>query len=145
MKKLLLVITVVALLIGMFSFAAYAYGPCGGGRGFGWLKSLNLTDTQKQQIKTIRQNFYQNTKSLRQEIRQDNQALMKLWKADTLDQTAITAQSSAIIPLRIQLVQQTHAMISSIKAVLTQAQLTQLANQKQNHRGCHGWGMCGCF
>ena len=147
MKKIILIITMVALLIGSFTFVTLAFGPRTGPgwgcrvSGFGF-KKLNLSDDQQHKLLTIRQEFQKNTLSLRQDMQKKRQELRQLWTAETLNQSAIDAKTKEMNALGIQLVQKMREQFEKAKTVLTPEQLKQLEAMKQHRReGDRGCGM----
>ena len=83
MRKLMVVVSVMALLLCGAAMVAYAQGPEGGphggfggpgpgGHGMGMaLRELNLTDAQKAQVKTIMQANHANMKTVMQQMEQN--------------------------------------------------------------------------
>ena len=83
--KLMVVVSVMALMLCGTAMMAYAQGPEGGphhgwggpGGGMGYLaRELNLTDAQKAQVKTIMQANHANMKPIMQQMEQNRVALL---------------------------------------------------------------------
>ena len=86
MKKWMVVVSVLGLLVCGAAMVSYAQGPgphkdFAGGPGHGpgmgmMLHELNLTDTQKAQVKSIMQLNHAAMKSLMQQVEQNRQAIL---------------------------------------------------------------------
>jgi Spy/CpxP family protein refolding chaperone len=148
MRKIILIITITALMTGFFAFSAMAYGMGPGMRPMGHFRNdLDLTFDQQQKILAIRQDFQKDTLSLRFDLQEKNLELRQLWEANPLNQTAIEAKTKEVTDLRVQMTTKAQAMHEKIKSVLTAEQLKKLNdNNRQNygpgpgrrggHRGC---------
>jgi Spy/CpxP family protein refolding chaperone len=102
---------------------------------FGAFRQLNLTDQQRQQVRSIMQTQFQSTQSQRQELGQ----LMQKRSAGTL-----TADDEARLKaLRMQLRQAEQGVHAQLLAVLTPEQKTQLQEiikTRRENRGKLGPG-----
>jgi Spy/CpxP family protein refolding chaperone len=147
MKKILLIGLALVMLVGMVAFAAMAAGdgwgcgPRGEHHRFAMMDKLNLTLEQRQKMLEIRQGFEKDTLALRYDLRQKNQELRKLWRADSLDSNAIQSKSNEIIALRIKLVTKMRVMRDKMKSILTPEQLKILQDHRHFHKPDGSQGM----
>ena len=72
-------------------------GPGGpGGFGLPGLRELELSDAQKEQVKTITQSHRDEVQKIAERTREAHRAIDQASSADTLDEAAIRAQSTAL-------------------------------------------------
>jgi Spy/CpxP family protein refolding chaperone len=148
MKKILISLTIAAMLIGTIGYTVLACGPAserrqgpdgrmgmrnGGGNGFA--EELKLSFEQQRKLLTIRQQFQKDTQDLRFKLQQKNLELRELWSARTLNQAAIESKAQEVTALRVRLKTQGRAMLDKVKAVLTPEQLKLFDKGAGAHRG----------
>jgi Spy/CpxP family protein refolding chaperone len=108
-------------------------GP-GGPGAFGPLAGLNLTDAQKEQIKSIHESFDESTKALRDQMR----ALHDQDTSDPLsgnfDEAAFRSAAEARAKIQVEMEVQQAKMMSQIANILTPEQKTQLAERHARTR-----------
>ena len=93
------------------------------------LAEMNLTDAQKQQVRTIIQTQAQNTKPQREELRQ----LMQQWRTGTL-----TPEGQARAKeLRQQLMESRKGVHTQMQNVLTAEQKVKLQEMREQRRANH--------
>ena len=93
------------------------------------LAEINLTDGQKQQVRTIIQTQAQNTKPQREELRQ----LMQQWRTGTL-----TPEGQARAKeLRQQLMESRRGVHTQMQSVLTAEQKVKLQEMRELRRANH--------
>ncbi|WP_130618330.1 Spy/CpxP family protein refolding chaperone [Dyella amyloliquefaciens] len=132
-----------ALALAPFAIAAAAGqdgGPHGGhgGHAFaGEYSKLNLSDTQKANIKQIMQNAFSQTKTQRQNLRQQREAFEQMAPNASGYQAAATALAQAEGAAATARVQQRAAIRAQVYAVLTPAQQAQLATLKAERQARH--------
>jgi Spy/CpxP family protein refolding chaperone len=133
MKKIMLMVTLVCLLMGIFTVSAWAQP--GNRLGPGGLRSeytarlghkLGLTLEQRQKMLAIRQDFEKDTLDLRIDMRNKRQELRNLWTVDPLDQKAIDGKTRELNGIRIQMINKGRLFRSKLKAILTPIQLKKL-------------------
>lgn len=132
-----------ALALAPFAIAAAAGqdgGPHGGhgGHAFaGEYAKLNLSDAQKANIKQIMQNAFSQTKTQRQNLRQQREAFEQMAPTASGYQAAATALAQAEGAAATARVQQRAAIRAQVYAVLTPAQQAQLATLKAERQARH--------
>ena len=124
-----------ALAVGSFAVAAQAgphggWGHHGGGHGMLALGKLNLSDTQKANIKQIMHSSFAQNKSQRQALHQQKQAFEAMSPTDPGYQAAAASLAQAEGAATTARVQQMANVRAQIYAVLTPAQQSQLASMK---------------
>jgi len=97
------------------------------------MQALNLTDAQKAQAKTIFQQARQSAQPLREQLKQNHQALAAAVKADDVAQIrSLSTQAGA---LRGQMMAVRSEAMAKFYATLTPEQRTQAAQlRQQKHR-----------
>jgi Spy/CpxP family protein refolding chaperone len=146
--KLIVVVSIMALLLCGAAMMAYAQGPGhdgmggphgmgGPGHGMGFLgRELNLTDAQKAQIKTIMQANRANMKPVMQQLEQNRQALLTVTANGAYDAAKIQALANQQALLQAAMTVQHEALQHQIYTqVLTseqQAKAEQLRTQEIN-------------
>ncbi|RAO77814.1 Spy/CpxP family protein refolding chaperone [Dyella jiangningensis] len=132
-----------ALALAPFAIAAAAGQDGGphdgwhGGHGHefaGAYAKLNLSDAQKANIKQIMQNAFSQTKTQRQNLRQQREAFEQMAPNASGYQAAATALAQAEGAAATARVQQRAAIRAQIYAVLTPAQQAQLATMKADRQ-----------
>jgi Spy/CpxP family protein refolding chaperone len=150
MKKTILILTIVALLTGVFALVAFAYGRgCGGcsmGYGASYNNVLGLTLEQQEKVLAIRQEFQIATQTLRFELQKKNLELQNLWLTEPQNQAAIDAKIKEITILELALTKKNLEMRDKIASVLTPEQrLLWNSNGMMGGLGCGGGCMgMGC-
>lgn len=135
LKRLALILSVVA----MTAFSGFAQADDGGYKGnhrhFGKFiaKKLGLSDDQKNQAKAIFQN---NTtgKGLLTNLRAERKNLAALIHADSVDESAIRAESAKIASIQADLNVNRAKVDAQFRAILTPDQLATLKALKQKHK-----------
>jgi len=127
--KLLVIASVLALMVCGTAMLAFAQGPGpegmaghhgmgGPGHGMGFMaRELNLTDPQKEQVKTIMKANHANMKPVMQQLEQNRQALL-----------AATA-NGAYDPAKIQLLANQKAQLAAAMTVQHEALQHQIYTQ----------------
>ena len=144
MAKIAVLFCITALTA--FSGIAQAnYGGCGGGH-FGKHehqdfkkieKKLGLSDAQKAQAKTIFQGNREAMKSVFESIRTEQKNLQALIHAETIDETAIRAETAKIAGIQADLNVSRAKTGAQFRAILTPAQLVTLKTlHKKDHKKC---------
>lgn len=143
--KLMLVASVTALLLCGAAMVAYAQGPGPGGMGHhGWggpgpgmgfmARELNLTDAQKEQVKTMMKANHASMKPVLQQMEQNRQALLAVTANGAFDTAKITALANQQALLQAKLIIQHETLKNQIYTqVLTpdqQAKAEQLRTQE---------------
>lgn len=143
MKKMIVGLVVVALVAtagmamaqgwgrgmgyGPAPYAGYgpAYGPGYGPKG-SWGPALNLTAEQNQKMQAMREGFFKETLSLRNEMQTKQLELRTLWAQANPDQEKILAKQKEINALRAQLQEKRTQHQLEMRKVLTPEQQAQL-------------------
>ena len=127
MKRTIWIFIAAILVISMFTCVAWA------GSDFETddyimdnNNGLNLSLEQQQKIMAIRQQFENDTLSIKNDLRVKEKELRQLWAADPLNQSAIDNKTKEVNSLRIQLITKRRAMFAQMKAVLTPEQLAKI-------------------
>jgi Spy/CpxP family protein refolding chaperone len=139
MKKIILIMTIVALMTAVCSFAAMARGR--GMAGVFW-NNLNLTSQQQQKVLAIRQDFQKDTLALRFDFQKKKLELRRLWAAQPLNQAAIDAKTKEVTALKVQMTTKNRTMREKLKGVLTAKQLKML-DDSNRHKFSPGFGRAG--
>jgi periplasmic protein CpxP/Spy len=133
MRKLVVVGSVLALLLCGAAMIANAQGPEGGphkawggpGHGMGMmLHELNLTDAQKEQVKTIMKANHASMKTVVQQMEQNRAALLAATANGAYDAAKIQALANQQAQLQA-------AMIVNHEAVQHQIYTTVLSSEQQ--------------
>jgi len=146
--KLIVVVSIVALLLCGAAMMAYAQGPGhdgmggphgmgGPGHGMGFLvRELNLTDVQKEQVKAIMQANHANMKTVMQQLEQNRQALLTVTANGAYDPAKIQAlanqqaQLQAAMTVKHEALQ--HQIYTQVLTADQQAKAEQLRTQEIN-------------
>lgn len=94
------------------------------------MKSLNLTDAQKAQMKQIRESFETRNKPLMEELRAKHEALREAGDGATFDETAATQRLTDMAGLEARLMGERFKLNQEMLAILTPEQKTQLEQKK---------------
>lgn len=144
-KKLIAGLVVASALLLFVAVAGFSHGfrhqgpPRDGGfhggpgprDGLGPLvRDLNLTDTQKTQIKAITDSFRESDKALHDQLRTLRQSEPDPMSG-TFDEAAVRAAAEARAKIQIELEVSHAKMMSQIAAILTAEQKAQLAAKRQ--------------
>ena len=124
-----LVVFCIAALTAIASIAQAREGGCdGGGRHYRHFifKKLDLTDAQKAQAKAIFQANRTVVKPIFASLRKERKTLQSLIHADTVDETAIRAETATIAGIQANLNVSRANVGVQFRAILTPAQLTTL-------------------
>ncbi len=145
--KLIVVVSVMALMLCGVTMISFAQGPEGGphhdwggpgpgGMGF-MARELNLTDAQKAQVKTIMQANHASMKPIMQQLEQNRAAMLTATANGAYDQAKITALANQQAQLQAAMTVQREAIQHQIyTTVLTadqQAKAEQLRTQQLSH------------
>lgn len=95
-------------------------------------RQLDLTDAQKEQIRTIRKTSRDSTKALRDSLRDTHKQLADLGTDGTFDQAAVESLAGQQADLQKQLIIERQKVKSQIFAVLTPEQKTKFNEMKAN-------------
>jgi periplasmic protein CpxP/Spy len=142
--KLMVVVSVMALVLCGTAMIASAQGPEGGphhgwggpgpgGMGF-MARELNLTDAQKAQVKTIMQANHANMKPIMQQMEQNRAAMLAATANGAYDQAKITAlanqqaQLHAAMTIQREAIQ--HQIYTTVLTADQQAKAEQLRTQQ---------------
>ena len=109
------------------------------------LSKLNLTDDQKEQIKTIMTNAGPQMKSIHQQMRANSLKLRQAQPTDSNYSSVVTEVSQANGTLHSQMIAQKEEVRASVFKVLTPAQQAQLKTleAQMQARGHGAWGPRG--
>jgi Spy/CpxP family protein refolding chaperone len=88
------------------------------------LKQLNLSETQKAQLKTLHENFFNSTKTQREELRQ-------IFETKRNGGTLTTEQETRAREIRAQMKQAQQQLHSEMMNILTPEQKTQLEQMRE--------------
>ncbi|MBP0021538.1 MAG: Spy/CpxP family protein refolding chaperone [Cyanobacteria bacterium SBLK] len=113
-----------------------------GGRGRGMqqmFEQLNLSDAQKQQIESIREQAKANSEQLREEIHSAREQMRALMGSNA-SESELRQQHQAISSLRDRASDRRFETMLQIREVLTPTQRTRLAAMEPPHRGHRGGG-----
>jgi protein CpxP len=146
--KLIVVVSIMALLLCGAAMMAYAQGPGpegmgghhgmgGPGHGMGFLaRELNLSDAQKEQVKTIMKANHANMKPVMQQLEQNRQALLAATANGAYDPAKIQAlanqqaQLQAVMTVQHEALQ--HQIYTQVLTADQQAKAEQLRTQEIN-------------
>jgi Spy/CpxP family protein refolding chaperone len=143
MKKMIVGLMVVALLAtagvamaqGWGRGMGYGPGPGAGygseyGPGYGprgsWWANLNLTPEQNQKLQAMRESFFKETLSLRNEMQTKQLELRTLWAQTNPDQDKILAKQKEINAVKAQLQEKGTRHRLEMRKVLTPEQQAQI-------------------
>jgi len=100
-------------------------------RARGALRSLNLTDAQKEQAQALRRENFERNRAVREELKQ----LLQKRQEGTLSE----ADQARARELRRQLRQSHQNMRTQLAGLLTEEQKTKLQDMRKNRRENRGW------
>ncbi|MBD2652169.1 Spy/CpxP family protein refolding chaperone [Synechocystis sp. FACHB-383] len=124
------------------SISQWGWGNKKGGQGQ-WMQSLNLTDSQKQQLEAIRQKYQGQMQSLSEQLRTSQNELRTLMAGNGSD-SEIRAKHSQVANLRQQLGELRFNSMLESRQVLTPEQrqkFSELMQERRNSRqGRRGMG-----
>ena len=106
-------------------------GMDGGFMGGRFAEKLNLTDTQKEQMKQIATRFHESTKALREESRGGREDKLGMFNGGTFDEAAVRAAAQARANKHVEMEVARARMMSEMFAILTPEQKAQLAAERQ--------------
>ena len=146
-KRVLVAAGLVAVLAGGAAIAV-AQSPQGGGpgiggpgrggpRGFGGpmgdlgLRGIDLTDAQREQLRTIMESHKQEFEAVRTKLREAHQGLATATNAQAVDEAAIRARSTALATaLADEAILRAKVRVE-VNGILTAEQLQQLQERRQ--------------
>ena len=102
----------------------------GGPRDFG-LRGIDLSDAQREQVKSIRESHKDEFQQIGQKMRQAHEAFAQATEADTLDEAAVRARSTAVASAMADEAILRAKVRTEINAILTPEQLEQLKTRQQ--------------
>ena len=102
-----------------------------GGFGGRFAENLNLTDTQKEQMKQISARHRESTKALRQQTPGGRGGDSAFLSGGAFDEAAVRAAAQARANAHVEMEVARARMMSEMYAVLTPEQKTQLAQERQ--------------
>ena len=112
-------------------------GMRGGPRGFGGpmgdlgLRGVDLTDTQREQLRTIMESHKQEFETVRTKLREAHQGLATATNAQTVDEAAIRARSTALATaLADEAILRAKVRVE-VNGILTAEQLQQLQQRRE--------------
>lgn len=153
MKKWMVVVSVLGLMLCGVAMLSYAQGPGPSGKAHGWggpggghgmgmmLHELNLTDAQKEQVKTIMKANHATMKPLMQQMEQNRAAMLAATANGKYDAPTIQtlanqqAQLQAAMIVNHQAVQ--HQIYTQVLTTDQQAQAEQLRTEQINRINEH--------
>lgn len=107
------------------------HGMKGGFMGGRFAEKLNLTDTQKEQMKQIATRFHESTKALREASRGGKDNKFGMFNGGTFDEAAVRAAAQARANKHVEIEVAKARMMSEMYAILTPEQKAQLATERQ--------------
>jgi protein CpxP len=105
------------------------------------LRGLDLTDSQKEQVKSIVDSHKDELRQVGEKMRQAHEAFNQATMADTIDESAIRAQTAAVASAMADEAILHAKVRTEVHAILTAEQLEQLKTRQQemaNRRRPHG-------
>ncbi len=155
MKKVIATVSAIALVaIGtMFVIAQSGEADFDGKRGFGqhgkrahfggrhkrggrmmgrMFRQLDLTDEQKEELKSIRKASHENMKPIREQMQASRKLLRNLSANGNFDEAQVQAIASQLGSLHAQMIVEKERNKAKMFAVLTTEQKAKLAELKQN-------------
>lgn len=106
-------------------------GPGGPGGGIPFLRDLNLTDAQKEQVKQIMDGFRAGTQELREKMRSLGGREGDLLNGAAFDEAAVRSAAQARAQVQVELEVAHARMLSQVYNVLTAEQKAKLAERRQ--------------
>jgi len=100
-------------------------------------KQLNLTDDQKQQLDTIKQQHRARMVSSRQELKADKETLQQELMKPQLDMSKINAIHNQIKSLQSQMEDDRLSSILAVRSILTPEQFLEFNNLMHKHKPDH--------
>jgi Spy/CpxP family protein refolding chaperone len=161
MKKLYVTIGLLALVV--LATASLAVGPgtdAGGGPGqagdgpgwqkgpgaglhggYGrWASALNLSQGQKDALKALRKQQWEEVKPLRDQMYQKGQEMKDLYTNPAVDDATIIAKQKELNPLRQQMQDKVVQFKLEQRKIFTPEQLTKLKEMPYGRGACGGHG-----
>lgn len=108
-----------------------------GDRGMRWLKFVDLTPSQKQQIQTLKDETKADAAPLREKARELREQMRALWQTSTLDEGAILDMHKQIHDIRGQLAEMNIQLRIDVIGLLTpeqKAQMQEFKAQREERR-----------
>ena len=99
-----------------------------------WLSRLNLTDTQKSQMKQLRESFHDSTKPLRAELRAKMQEVHQANQGGTFNEALVTEKLTQTAALRAKLMGAQFKMRQEMLALLTPEQKRELEQMREQFK-----------
>ncbi len=109
-----------------------------GMRAGGFFRQLNLTEDQKAKIKTIRENFAQTNKPLREQLRAKRQELRQANEGGTFNEALATQKLTEMASLQAKLMGERSRLHQEMLSVLTAEQKAQLEQSKAQFKTRRG-------
>ena len=143
-KKFAMVLTVViGLALTSTANAQFGHGRMAGcmGPGFPGLKMvmhLDLSDTQRDEIRSIVKKYRTEGKEIREELASARENMAAITFADPLDEAAVRSQFQALAPQMEELAVLGARIISEVKTVLTPDQIALMNEMRSERMGKQG-------
>jgi len=143
-KKFAMVLTVViGLALTSTANAQFGHGRmmCGKGPGFPGLRmvmDLDLSDTQRDEIRTIVKKYRAEGKEIREDLASARENMAAVMFADPLDEAAVRNQFQSVVPQMENLAVFGARIISEVKTVLTPDQLEAMKGMQAERTGKQG-------
>lgn len=133
-------LVVALLLVGLMALPAIA-GPRGG--GFRFLRHLDLTETQKTEIRTILDNHRSDeaVQALRENLQNARQAVRNAVRSETFDESAVRNAHKTAAGYAEEMAVHRAKVFGEINAVLTPEQREQLKSLPERGPKGEGRGM----
>lgn len=106
-------------------------GGRGGFGGGGMFRQLNLTDDQQAKIKQIRESFGERTKSLREQLRTNQQELRQASSGGTFNEALASQKLTEEAGLKAKLMGEQFKLQQEMLTVLTAEQRTQMEQLRE--------------
>jgi len=151
--KLMVVASLMALLLCGATMGAYAQGPEPGGKAHGWggpghgpgmgmsLRELNLTDAQKEQVKSIMKANHASMKPLMQQMEKNRAAMLAATANGTYNaaqiQTLANQQSQLLAAMIVNREALHHQIYTQVLTADQQAKAEQLRTEQINRINQH--------
>ena len=110
------------------------FGRRGGGRHFGGLRGIELTDAQKASFKQLRESFGERTKSLREQLHAKREEIRQAESGTTFNEAVAAQKLSEAAGIQAKLMAEEFKLRQDSLALLTAEQKTQLEQRRQQRQ-----------
>jgi len=110
------------------------HGMRGGGRMGAAFRNLDLTDSQKAQMKQIRESHSQSLRPLMEQIRAKRQEIRQASAGGTFNEALVTQKLSEIAPLEAKLMGERSRLHQEMLSVLTAEQKAKLEQSREERK-----------